>query len=443
MKFAPFVFVEQPQRSIGSLMVNKLLTSASESREIPIRTHVDVLVAGGGPAGFAAALCAARAGAKTLLVERYGYLGGMMTGARIVAVMAVGDGTRPVARGVVEDIRQELHRFGGVNRERPDGDYCVDAEIFKWRAAEMLLASGAEMLLHTLACGPILADDRVRGVFTESKNGRGAIGARVVIDCTADGDIAFRAGAACTNRTHRVTLVVFLQGVDRERERQFAESDPERHKAVTEEAKRLNGGFLPAGRSMQEIDITDAAALTHAEIVMRRGCFEALNYLRAHMPGWEHASVAETCPQLGVRQSRLIEGLYTLTRQDIGSNRRFEDAIARLGKGYDIPYRSLVPKGLRGLLAAGRCISCDYEAADILRLIAPCLVTGQAAGVAAALATQRGIDPDDLPADALCAALIRQNAYLGGADDREQEATGSVPDPEAAGMQKEDTAARH
>ena len=419
-----------------------VLTSASESREIPIRKQVDVLVAGGGPAGFAAALCAARAGAKTLLVERYGYLGGMMTGARIVAVMAVGDGTRPVARGVVEDIRQELHRFGGVNRERPDGDYCVDAEIFKWRAAEMLLASGAEVLLHTLACGPILADGRVRGVFTESKNGRDAIGARVVIDCTADGDIAFR-GARMHQPHASCDAGRVPARVDRERERQFAESDPERHKAVAEEAKRLNGGFLPAGRSMQEIDITDAAALTHAEIVMRRGCFEALNYLRAHMPGWEHASVAETCPQLGVRQSRLIEGLYTLTRQDIGSNRRFEDAIARLGKGYDIPYRSLVPKGLRGLLAAGRCISCDYEAADILRLIAPCLVTGQAAGVAAALAVQRGIDPADLPVDALRAALIRQNAYLGGADDQEREAPGSVPGTESEGTPKAGVGASH
>ncbi|MBC7316670.1 MAG: FAD-dependent oxidoreductase, partial [Chloroflexi bacterium] len=159
-------------------------------RRTPVIAEVDVLVAGGGPAGIAAALAAAREGARTMLVERYGYLGGMITGAYVVAILGVGDGNRPLAKGITEEIRQRLARLGGVHgvvdsedeetaEFRRSGDYRVDAELFKWQAAEMLLEAGVRLRLHTLACDPILEEGRVIGITVESKSGREAILAAV------------------------------------------------------------------------------------------------------------------------------------------------------------------------------------------------------------------------------------------------------------------------
>jgi hypothetical protein len=310
-----------------------------------------------------------------------------------------------------------------------DGDYAVDAETLKWQAVEMLEEAGARVLLHTQVCEPILASGRVQGVFTESKSGRQAIRAAIVIDCTADADAAFRAGCPCDNDTHDVTLRMNLADVDQARADAFQTSDPARFRAIVAEAARLNGGVrLDHSRYEKGIDVTDAAALSRAEIEIRRGYFRALHYLRAHMPGWENARIAATLPQLGVRQSRRIHGEYRVTDDDLRASRHFPDGVARLGAflldyrlyepaglDYDIPYRCLVPRGIDGLLAAGRCVSADYPAANSLRLIAPCFATGQAAGAAAALAARQGVPPRAVPAAELRAALVRQGVHLGEA----------------------------
>jgi len=408
---------------------------------VPLSATVDVLVAGGGPAGIAAALASAREGAKTLLIERYGYLGGMVTGAHVVWVLGVGDGYRPVARGTTQEIRERLEPLGAVRQPNKCGDYAVDPEVFKWQAAEMLAEAGADVLLHTLACDPIVEDGRVAGVFTESKNGRRAVRARVVVDCTADGDVAFRAGCGYDNETHDVSLGVRIDGIDRAKVDAFRKESPGRYEEVVAEAKRLNGGAMPdSSRRVKGVDVTDAAALTKIEVGLRRDCYRALYYLREHLPGWEEATVRLTLPQLGVRQSRRICCAYTLTDDDLRQSRQFDDGIARLGSfllgyklydpaglRYDIPYRSLVPEGIDGLLVAGRSVSSDYLANNSVRLIVPCFATGQAAGVAAALAAKGGVQPRAVPVDGLRGNLVRQGAYLGaeGQDDGE---TASVTD---------------
>lgn len=400
------------------------------SRRTPVAGAVDVLVAGGGPAGIAAGIAAAREGASVLLVERYGYLGGMMTGARVVRVMGVGDGCGPKARGVTLDIRKRMEALGVAMNANQAGDYSVDAEVFKWQAAEMLREAGAEVLLHTLACEPILSDMRVEGLLTQSKSGRNAFRAKVVVDCTADADISFRAGCECDNETHDVTVGVVVEGVDAARAAAFERESPERFERIASEARRLNGGKLPGGmRYVKGIDGTDAAELTKVELQARRDCFSALNYLRANMPGWEDARVRETLPQIGVRQSRRIRGEYILTEDDLRRSRHFGDSIARLGAfllgyvnyelsglDYDVPYRCLIPRGVDGLLVAGRCISCDYLACNTMRLIVPCLATGQAAGAAAAIAARQGIAPRKVAIAGLREALLRQNVYLGDPD---------------------------
>jgi ribulose 1,5-bisphosphate synthetase/thiazole synthase len=399
-------------------------------RRTPIARAVDVLVAGGGPAGIASAVAAAREGAKTLLVERFGYLGGMVTGSRVIWVLGVGDGMHPKATGMTLDIRKRLASVGGVKPDRTyagSGDYVVDAEMFKWQAAEMLHEAGAEVLLHTFVCDPMMTDGCVQGVFTESKSGRQAIRAAVVIDCTADADLAFRAGCDCDNEPHDVTLGVVVEGVDYEQTAAFEKEEPSRYRDIAEHARGLNGGAMPnQTRYLKGVDVADAEALSQAEIRLRRDSFLALNYLREHMPGWENAYIKETFPQIGVRQGRRLRGEYIVTNEDLLSSRHFPDGIARLGAclagyelydpselDYDIPYRCLVPKDVDGLLVAGRCISADYLACNSLRLIVPCFATGQAAGVAAAIAARQGIEPRRVAVNALREVLDRQGVYLG------------------------------
>jgi hypothetical protein len=339
----------------------------------------------------------------------------------------MGDGSGAKAAGISLEVRQRLAKFDAVEPLNKSGDYKLDAETFKWQAAEMLIEAGAGLLLHAQVCDPVMEDGRVVGVFTESKTGRQAIRAAVVIDCTADADVAFRAGCACDNETHDVTLKVTVDGVDRDAVKAFKEHLPERFAEVVAEAKRLNGGVMPDQvRHEKHIDVADAAALSCCETRLRRDCFRALHYLRENLPGWEQARVSETLPQLGVRQGRRIHGEYTITNDDLVSSRHFPDSIARLGAcllgyalydppglDYDIPYRCLVPRNVDGLLVAGRCLSADYLAENSLRLIVPCFATGEAAGTAAAVAVRRGVEPRDVAIDELRNALAEVGVYLG------------------------------
>ena len=403
-------------------------TIQEPARQTPVAADVDVVVAGGGPAGIAAALASARQGARTLLVERYGYLGGMITGAYVVAILGVGDGHVPKARGIVADIRERLEPLGAVKAISNCGDYKVDAETFKWQALEMLLEAGVRVRLHTQACETIVRDGRVTGILTESKSGREAFLAKVVVDASADADLIHRAGGACDNQTHEITLGFEIEGVDRDRLEAFRRASPAEYEAIAVEAADLNGGKLPGNsRLLKWVDVTDAEALSQAEIRLRREGFRALAVLKEQLPGYENARVALTWPQLGVRLSRRMRGQYVLVDDDLSSSRHFDDGIARLGvyfpdwgptyqvKGldYDIPYRALVPERLDGILSCGRCISCDPIAGNTMRLLVPCLVTGQAAGVAAALAVQDRCLPRAIAVDKLRAALWGQDVWLG------------------------------
>jgi ribulose 1,5-bisphosphate synthetase/thiazole synthase len=417
--------------------MTKTITEAA--REIPVIAEVDVLVAGGGPAGIAAAIAAGREGARTLLVERYGYLGGMITGAHVVAILGMGNGYHSKARGILTEIRDRLNKLGAVtmlgdqSKRNEDelagsGDYRVDAEVFKWQAVEMVQEAGADLLMQTQVCAPIMQGGRVAGIYVESKSGRQAILAQVTIDATADADLAYRAGVPCDNETHDVSLVLHLEGVDKARVDAFAAASPHEYEAINQEARRLFGGVpLTGSRYLKGVDIADAVALTRAEMQLRREAFQTLYYLRAHLPGYEQARISVTQPQFGVRLGRRIHGAYRLVDDDLITNRHFEDGIGRLGvyfpdwgpiyarKGldYDVPYRTLVPQGVDGLLVAGRCISSDYRTGNTMRLIVPCFATGQAAGAAAGIAVELECAPRAVPSATLRAALAKQDVFLG------------------------------
>ena len=397
------------------------------ARSIPVVEDVDVLVAGSGPAGLAAAVSAAREGARTVLVERYGYPGGMITGAHVVAIIGVGDGKEALARGITLEIRKRMEKFGAVRPNRC-GDYRVDAEVFKWQAMEMLQEAGVRVRLHTMACMPIMDGNTVRGVFVESKSGRQAICAGVTVDATADADLAFRAGCPCDNESHEVTLGITIAGIDRTKVKAFSEENPHVYEAVVAEASRLNGGVMLGGKKLLKgIDVADVMDLTEAEIRLREECFRSLFYLKENMPGYEDAHVVDTYPQIGVRQGRRIHGVYKLVNDDLKNSRQAEDGIARLGvyfpdwgpnyaiEGlrYDVPYGCLVPEKIDGLLVAGRCVSTDYLACNTMRLIVPCFATGQAAGCAAALSSRERCPPREVAIDRWRASLVRQDVFLG------------------------------
>jgi hypothetical protein len=205
-------------------------------------------------------------------------------------------------------------------------------------------------------------------------------------------------------------------------------ASPERYEAINQEARRLFGGVaLTGARYLKGVDIADAAALTGAENQLRREAFAALYFLRAKLPGYEQARIALTQPQFGVRLGRRIHGAYTLLDEDLTASRHFEDGVARLGVyfpdwgpiylrqglDYDVPYGTLVPQDVDGLLVAGRCISTDYRAGNSMRLIVPCFATGQAAGAAAGVAVELACAPRAVPSATLRAALAKQDVFLG------------------------------
>ncbi|MBN2452106.1 MAG: FAD-dependent oxidoreductase [Lentisphaeria bacterium] len=404
-------------------------TVREPARDLPVWREVDVVVAGSGPSGIGAALAAARSGARTLLVERYGYLGGMMTGAYVTAILGFHNGERQIVHGIGEEIVRRLDAEGGLLkwREKTPVDCVGDAEFMKWLFLEMLEEAGVEVLLHTWAVGTVMDGAICRGILTESKGGRRAILAGVTVDATADGDLCAASGCDMVDDTHDITMVHRFEGVDRARADAFAKENPERWQALLDEMAAVGGerpgGNTPYVQGRSAICVED---LTAVESEARKRALRGLVFARRKLPGYENAKLAWTAPQLGVRESRKIVAEYSVTEEDLRASRRFEDTVGRCGAHldgyalyrvsgleYDLPYRCLVPRDVDGILATGRCLGATHLAMNTLRLIVPCFLTGEAAGTAAALAVREQVQPRVLPVAALQARLRARNNNLG------------------------------
>ena len=410
-------------------------------RELSVLHKTEVLVVGGGPAGTAAALSARRLNVDVTLVERYGYFGGLATGGLVLAIFPLYDrDNRQVIQGVGEEMMRRLDalKFGIIERNKAPVYPTIDPEAFKYILAEMVLESKMDAFLDCWGVDAIIdAKGAVRGAVFESKSGRQAILADVVIDATGDGDIYAAAGAAFEKIKDTIGLVsrmgnVTIQDVldehmqnatgPRSNMENMENGMPARGMPVTAFEGQVGSPTPAPGINWINMkgpvgDALDVAELSRLELLHRRALWKNLEKARKKQ-GAEDAFIVETAPQMGVRLSRLLRGAKILSTEEMKAGAKFKDVIGYAGTyanapEFQIPYGCLVPDKLENLLAAGRCVSAEFEVADTLRLIPICWVTGQAAGIAAALSVRDKCHPRSVNVVKLQNALREQGAFLG------------------------------
>jgi ribulose 1,5-bisphosphate synthetase/thiazole synthase len=443
------------------------ITFRLPAEEIAVSHEVDVLVAGGGPAGVAAAISAARSGARTLLIEQRGFLGGMGTVALVPAFCPYSDGEKAVVRGIglqlLEQMKAECEpefreRFGTELDWVP-----IDPEVLKRVYDDAVAESGAGVLLHTIASQTVMDADgrKIEGVVIVNKSGRSLIKAKTVIDATGDADLAALAGAPFhkggeAGELQAATMCYLLANVDRKRFLKYLDESGDTdqiHRAVQQAQAE---GKLPQGRDSVSglswvadylvgvnfghvfgIDGSRAEDLTRGAVEGRQLVLRQLEFFRAYVPGFEQAHLVSTGEQIGIRETRRIVGDYVLTQDDFMNMVSFPDDIARNsyfidihmarssgamhihhlppGESHGVPYRCMLPVGLDNVWVAGRAASSDRVVQGSLRVMPNCFAMGQAAGMAAAMAAGTDSQSRTVDITALQRGLVRQGAWLGEA----------------------------
>jgi ribulose 1,5-bisphosphate synthetase/thiazole synthase len=385
--------------------------------------ETDVLVVGGGPAGIGAALASARKGARTLLIENHAFLGGIGSFCLGMPINQMRPGGRPRSN-IHELVIEKLLNYGDLAVRIGQHQLWCNVEYLKVALLDALDDAGCKYLVHTRAVDTLVEKNRVVGVVIATKQGLATIHAKVVVDCSGDADVAFFAGAETMKEEDSLspmTLCLNVTNVDMDKARRFVHDGKMRSSV---ELARKKYGRIPGGWSLDDfpstncfninhagtkvhgvLDATDPEQLTKAECFSRRQVLEMVAAMREF--GGETLKDIELIaagPQIGVRETRRVKGLYILTEEDAKKGGKFDDVIAwRSGyldigfirfetmKIHDVPYRSILPEKIDGLLVAGRCISATHVAASAGKSMGNCMATGHAAGLAAAMAAQKGI----------------------------------------------------
>jgi len=449
-------------------------TVRESAREVPVVAEVDVLVVGSGPGGLAAALGAARAGASTLLLERFGCLGGNITVVGVESLAWYRREQTVDSEGIGIEIEARAKAAGATSPEVQSRSEALNADMFKHVADQLVEEAGVRPLLHAMAIDVVMEGDALRGVIIHSKSGRGAILARRTVDATGDADIAHHAGAPYhktpKERMLPVTVMFSVAGVDRKRFLDYVAANPTKYKDWglnwdTEKggkedelfspylerpfAQARAAGVIPPGLKsiggtwstitesgeatylnmihLTGFDGTDVWDLTRAEIEGRYQALQAIKALNHFAPGFETARLRTYGMTVGIRDTRKIEGRYNLTEGDVRNQARFADSIGifpefidgygvlvlpTTGRFFEIPFGALVPRQVENLLVAGRCIAGDEISHAAVRSMMCCTVTGQGAGVAAALSIKDGVPASQIEIGRLQAELRRQGVRL-------------------------------
>lgn len=450
-------------------------TIETPAQTLPVSGEYDVAVAGAGPAGMAAAVAAAREGARTVIVDPEAFPGGTATAALLWGFMGSPNGR------ILDEALQRLDRAGGVDGRFPRATR-YDVELMKLVYLEMLREAGAARMFRTWVEGPWLEDGRVRGLIVCNRGGRAAVLAKTVVDATGDAAVAAAAGAPFDKgdpedghmqhvslrwelsgvpltryQTHDLNEKLLRELVDVPEDfswealQQVAAEARERGEITVPEGEidphadtfpfRHNGTMAVGQISLYHVDATDPARVNQAMEETFLAAHRIVDFCRKHLPGFENVRVAKTPSLLGIRETRRVRGEYIITEDDVREGRKFEDAVARSRNGmgghdapygprleertaeharsrsvpkgdwFEVPYRALVPREVRGLLVAGRCISIQRRAQSAIRLMSTCSCTGEAAGVASALAVET-----ETPPERLDGRDVRRRLLAAGAD---------------------------
>jgi len=436
------------------------------ARQVPIYGEYDVAVLGGGPAGIAAAVAAARTGRRTLLIERYGFLGGMGTAAGVTNFCGLhanvhGEMHR-VVQGIATELLTRIDRLDGLNKPHlilgKIFAQAYDTAAYKIAADDLLSAHKVDILFHALGAGVVMHDEkRINALMVETKAGRQAVRAGIFIDCSGDGDLAAWAGAPFEvgdDHGHMLypSMMFRLNGIDPEKAGEAWRTIPalmEKAEAAGTHKFPRKAAIVRPQRSQIEwrVNFTQLARedgtavsgldpdeMTRGEIEGRRQAVKAFEFLRT-VPGFEKSYIVDLPPQLGIRETRRVVGGYMLSGEDVLGCASFEDSIGVNGwpmeshvagdvifkfppipesRGYnELPYRMLVPQGIDNLLMAGRCASMTHDGQSAARVSGACFVMGEAAGAAADLALSGNTIPRDIAVEKLQQALQQQGAFIG------------------------------
>ncbi len=402
------------------------------AKKLPVAAEADVVVVGGGPGGIMSALAYARTGASTLLIERYGFLGGMATAGLMTSFNGFRNERPPnhvqTVRGFVQELVDRLLDAGGACACTAHGNFgelkpgecpyavSFDPEILKRVALEMLCEAGVNLMLHTVFSDVITEGRNITNVIVENKSGRQAIQGKIFIDATGDGDLLARAGARyekverSDEHLMPMTLMYRVMGIPKP--------------SLNEHRLWINGLTTRWGPGVSNVDGSNAEDLTIAEIKARRSLEEHINSLKSEFP---EVTLVDSAVNIGVRETRRIIGLYTITEEDAITGRSHPDSIAissnpipgYYGKryffnhlGFEIPYRSVVPADIDNSLMAGRCISASQPAFQSARSMAPNMAISQAVGTASAMCINANCHPADLDVNLLQEQLVKDGAVI-------------------------------
>lgn len=427
----------------------------SQTKQVPVVDTYDVAVCGGGPSGLIAALAAARGGARTALVERYGFLGGMATAGLVAPISVFNYNGRRIIDGLPWEFVQRLAAIGGAEEERPLGNITFAPEKYKLVAQRMLLEAGVTLYFHSYLTGCRKEGERITHIVVENKSGAQAIGARYFIDATGDADLAWHAGVAMQpvpDKLQPASLIFMLGGVDTDALPMLRHSQQGvnyHDLAIRETLEQLRQtqdiplfggpwycgvltkGVVLVNMTRTQADMADNREATEAECLLREHVHLFTDLLRRHVPAFRDAVLLATAPQTGARETRRIKGCHTLTGEEYLHAVDFPDAISRgchpidihaaastqqrcefLKEAAFIPYRTLIAPGFPNLIVAGRSFSADAVASASVRVQASVMGLGQAAGAAAALCVESGADVADVDIERLRRTLIGYGANL-------------------------------